>query len=46
MELLRREKNAGIIPDQDIDIFIKVWRLRKVCFLGYMCRETTSSISC
>ncbi|XP_016479945.1 ABC transporter G family member 32 isoform X2 [Nicotiana tabacum] len=23
MELLRREKNAGIIPDQDIDIFIK-----------------------
>ncbi|KAF3671253.1 Pleiotropic drug resistance protein 6 [Capsicum annuum] len=23
MELLRREKNAGIIPDQDLDIFIK-----------------------
>uniref|UniRef100_A0A3Q7GZ29 ABC transporter domain-containing protein n=1 Tax=Solanum lycopersicum TaxID=4081 RepID=A0A3Q7GZ29_SOLLC len=35
MELLRRETNAGIIPDQDIDIFIKVWRhLHKVCFLG------------
>lgn len=24
MELLRREKNAGIRPDEDLDIFIKV----------------------
>lgn len=24
MELLRREKNVGIKPDEDLDIFIKV----------------------
>lgn len=44
MELLRREKNAGIIPDQDIDIFIKVCQLSKsLLFPGYLYRETASS---
>lgn len=28
MELLRREKNAGIFPDEELDLFIKV------CFTG------------
>ena len=36
MELLRREKNAGIRPDEDLDIFIKVEALLVLPFLNVL----------
>lgn len=35
-EVSRREKQAGIVPEPDIDTYMKVWSLRIVLFLPCM----------
>ena len=34
MQLLQREKEAGINPDPDIDMFMKVWQLQSCFFFA------------